>query len=204
MSPLLHLRLATRAREAKARLLMQLAYVATRDADELAEPWAREAPPSPEDLERAAELTDVSDLLAVEAERLCPTVAGLADGMLYVVARYEELREEENDRRHAELLVADLIFIGEDEAAADGEIFLGERSSVGRYRATASGIAYACLDLHGFPVGARGEPVPWTPETRNREWTADRAAALFVAREGSGVAYAVADRLDELAGGSDP
>lgn len=173
--------LAPPERRLRARLLMELAYLADAERTQIAL-LSRSGTPEREEEDRLQEL---GDRAAREAKETASGVHGLDDALRPVVEAYWTEERRIARRNHAELGVSNFIW-GEEPGA--GRVLVGKSVSVGPYvepaRPGKQGRTFACLDRRGVPVAARGAPVEWTERTRNGEWSADRAAAIFVAEEG--------------------
>ena len=195
--------LAPPERLARARMLMQLAYVANFDAEACVAPplldryglevhdahgFVEHRDPTAEELARAGDLWEHGRRLGEEARRLCSRVAGIDDAMADVFERARVEWRAAERRDLAERLIADFIY--------EGGLVFGDTVTVGSYRtATSTGPTFATLNMLGALVGAQGEPRAWTLNDPDPEWTATRAAALFVAAEGPDAALAaLADR----------
>jgi hypothetical protein len=159
---------------------MQLAVVAQNDAH------AEGA-----ESEDAAYLRALSRSLAGEATILSAKVCSLGPALEMVLEQYRAEVSAAQCRDSAALRVYDFI----DPAGGTPRTIIGPRSSVGPYKtATSRRGAFACLDLRGYPIAARGRPDPWSSE-----WSAERAAALFVDTEGPDVAMGLVLAAEERA-----
>ena len=198
--------LAPPDRRLRARLMMEVAYVADREAV-AAERLARSIVGPIEESEaaerRLPDLRALADQAAQAALNTASGIYGLDDAHAPIVEDYYAEKNRLDLLTLLERRISDFIW-GDDYASS--RVLLGERFSVGPYVEPARGAqgkTFACLDWYGVPVAARGAPVAWTPREKDNEWTADRAAAIFVAMVGfeealSALARALGKNADEL------
>ena len=198
--------LAPPVRRQRACLLMQLAYLADKEAAEAAYLARSITTPVVEAVEAERQephLRALADQAALAATETASRVYGLDEALRDVALDYHAEENRIALRNLLERRISDFIW-GEDGGSP--RVLLGERFSVGPYVEPARGAqgkTFACLDWYGVPVAARGAPVAWTPREKDNEWTADRAAAIFVAMVGfeealASLAHALGKNADEL------